>query len=81
MIEIEVSELNVSDVGCRVIVVRDGNALEGLLSAIWVNRSDFAIKGENKISTRITVKTEGSVLEVKDLPLDYRLQVERGVNK
>ena len=79
MIEVPLSELRGADVGCRVVVTRDGNAFDGLLTDFWVTRSDYDIKDRPKITARLTVKTASCKLELTSLPLDYLIQIERPI--
>ena len=93
MIEIPVSDLLASDVGKRVVVARDGNTFDGTLTDLGVMRHDWNYKSHAKYEVVLTVKTltmgslltqsddkVGAKLELRKLPLDYLIQVERSVS-
>lgn len=81
--EVTVGGLKSSDVGKRVILTRDGVGFEGLLTDLDVTRSDYNFKDRPRVTARITAKifVDGSdrahsEIQIKELPLDYVLQVE-----
>lgn len=87
--EIPVSEVLASDVGKRAVVARDGNTFDGILTDLYVTRSEYDFKETPRITARITLKTltpaarqsmsdkVQSELKLSGLPLDYRIQIER----
>lgn len=81
--EVTVGDLKGSDVGKSVILTRDGVGFEGLLADLDVTRSDYDFKDRPRVTARITAKifTQGtdrahSEIQIKELPLDYVVQVE-----
>ena len=81
--EVTVGDLKSSDVGKSVILTRDGVGFEGLLTDLDVSRSDYPFKDRPRVTARITAKifAEGSdrahsEIQIKELPLDYVVQVE-----
>lgn len=77
LIEIPMAEITSADVGLRIVVTRDGNAFDGMLTDMTVSRSDYDFKDRPRVTARLKVKTVATELTLKDLPLDYRVQIER----
>ena len=77
MIEIPLSEIRGDDVGCRVLVTRDGNAFDGMLVNADITRADYEFKDRPRITARLKVKTDSTELVLTQLPLDYLIQVDR----
>ena len=79
MIEISLSELRQDDIGKRVIVLHDGGTIEGTLDSAWSSWEKYA-KPEPGPRCRLVV-IEGSVeVQVRHLPMDFRLQIEHGTD-
>lgn len=81
--EIAVGDLKAADVGKLAILTRDGVGFEGLLTDLDVTRSDYNFKDRPRVTARITAKIfiEGadraqSEIQIKELPLDYVVQIE-----
>lgn len=83
MKEIAVSELSISDVGSRVIVIdQAGNAYDGTLTGLGGTTWEYGKRPEERIHTSISVESvKHSELKLRNLPLDFRLQVERSDNE
>lgn len=86
--EVTVSDLRSSDVGKPVILTRDGVGFEGLLTGLDVTRSDYDFKDRPRVTARIVAKiftdetsnSAHSEIQLKNLPMDYVVQVE-GTNE
>ncbi|MDQ0726827.1 hypothetical protein [Microbacterium sp. W4I20] len=86
--EVTVGSLLATDVGSRIVLTQEGVAFDGILTSLDVTRSDYAFKDRPRVSAAITAKVvdladRGSdkviaEMKIRDLPLDYRLQIERG---
>lgn len=81
MTEIPASEIRTSDIGNRVVVIDEtGNAYTGTLTDVSATDWKWGERPEDKVRIRLEVaSTEGSELKLTALPLDFRLQIERGV--
>lgn len=79
MKEISVSQLTVSDIGHRAIVIdAAGNAYDGILDTIRASAWKYGKTDQDKVRTDLTLTSgEQSELKLATLPLDFRLQVER----
>lgn len=79
MHEIAVSDLQVSDIGARVIAIdKAGNAYDGHLSEVAATSWQWGKRPEDSVRSRITIRSgEGSELKLNELPLDFRIQVWR----
>lgn len=80
MKEITVADLRASDIGLHVIVIDErGNAYGGVLVDMWARRWEYGKQPEDRVRTRINVESgKGSTLELSNLPLNFRLQIEDG---
>ena len=76
MIETRVGRLTPDDVGNRVVVIHDGGTVEGTLESIWSSWDAYA-KPEPGPRTRIEVTADNVKVEIKKLPNDYKLQIDR----
>lgn len=81
MTEIPASEIRTSDIGNRVVVIDEtGNAYTGTLTDVSARDWKWGERPEDKVRIRLEVaSTEGSELKLTAMPLDFRLQIERGV--
>jgi hypothetical protein len=79
MKEIAVSDLRVSDIGSRAIAIdQSGNAYDGILTDVRATDWKYGKRPEEMVRARITIKSgEASELQLTELPLDFRIQVER----
>lgn len=79
MIEISTAELSIGDVGNRIVMIdTTGNAYKGILTGIRAVDWKYGERPEDKV--RIWLKAssdEDSELELSNLPLDFRVQIER----
>ena len=80
MREVSASEIAAGDIGSRVIVIdSSGNAYTGVLTEVWVTTWKYGERPEDKVRIRLKVSSDGaSALQLTDLPLDFRMQIERG---
>lgn len=76
MIEITIADLRPSDVGSRVVVLHDGITAEGTLMSVWASWDEYA-KPEPGPRTRIEITADNAKVEIKKLPLDFLLQIDR----
>lgn len=79
MTEIPASELRAGDIYRRVVVIDNtGNAYTGTLTDVNATDWHYGKRPEDTVKIRIAVKgAEGSELRLTDLPLDFRLQIDR----
>lgn len=79
MKELAVSELAVSDIGSRIIAIDNtGNAFDGTLTKVWASEWKHGKTPDEMVRTNLTITAdESSSLELSNLPLDFRVQVER----
>lgn len=89
LIEVAVSQLTGGDVGARAVATQDGVAFDGVLTEVDVTRSDYIFKATPQITARLVLKTFGAKpkfstsekptaeIQLRDLPLDYLIQIER----
>lgn len=80
MREVSASEIAAGDIGSRVIVIdATGNAYAGILTDAGATTWKYGERPEDKVRIRLKVSSdEASALHLTDLPLDFRLQIERG---
>ena len=80
MSEIPVAELRAGDIGSRVVAIDEtGNAYSGTLTDVSATAWKYGKRPEDMVRIRIKVQgSEGSALELTALPLDFRLQIEKG---
>lgn len=88
LVVIPVSQLTAADVGSRAIATQGGVAFDGTLTELDVTRSDYTLRDRPQITALITLKTfvkklletndrPSAEIKLRDLPLDYLIQIER----
>lgn len=92
LVEIPVSDLTAADIGSRAIATQGGVAFDGTFTELDVTRSDYTFKDRPQITARLTLKTfakkklmdssdrPSAEITLRDLPLDYLIQIERKEN-
>lgn len=84
LIEIPVSGLTPADVGERAVITQDGVGFDGILAQLDVTRSDYNFKDRPRVTARLVLKTfaddsdrPSAEIQLRELPLDYLIQIER----
>ena len=74
--EVPVSGLQVSNVGGRIVTIdNSGNAFDGVLDGITTSSWEYGKVPEEMIRTSLKVKAGSSELTLRNLPLNFRVQV------
>lgn len=77
MQQIPIAQLRVDDVGRRVIVTQEGQAIEGTLKRLWPSLNHYS----QKVTTSLEITLNSTAeLKLDALPLDYLIQVDREVD-
>jgi len=92
LVVIPVSQLTAADVGSRAIATQRGVAFDGTLTELDITRSDYTLRDRPQITALLTLKTfvkkklmdttdrPSAEIKLRDLPLDYLIQIERKEN-
>lgn len=79
MIEVTVGELCINDLGSKVVVTRDGQAIDGVLESFYAHRSgrEEAAKKSMALTLKVVLLPSKTEVDFKQLPPEYLLQIDR----